>query len=229
MEPGRLVTMLLAHEHALFRAAIRAGLQDHPRVEVVGEAGNHPTLMSEADRLRPAVVLVDSAFPPDGGVKSCSDLKRRYDCRVVIICPESDQLLLIRALEAGADGYINGEGRLGEIVEAVTTVQRGEAFVPPRMLGSLLRSLIERRRADDKALERVARLSPREREVYALLIDGHDHDRIAKHLVISPATARTHVQNLLRKLEVHSRLEAAALAINHGLAEQLLPSRAVNH
>ena len=217
------IRVVLAHEHALFRAAIRAGLDDESRVTVVGEAADESILLNEIDRLKPHVAFIDSRLPPNGGVAACARLKGLpVSVRVVVTCPPSDQDVLISALEAGADGYVNHDAGLQEILEATCTVARGEAFVPPRMLGSLLRSLIERRRADNSAMERVGRLSQREREVYALLVDGNDHERIAERLVISPATARTHVQNLLRKLEVHSRLEATALAIQHGLTERLM-------
>jgi DNA-binding NarL/FixJ family response regulator len=218
-----LVTVLLAHEHALFRTAIRAGLEGHHQIELVGEAADEQGLFLETDRVHPRVALIDSDLPPNGGMSACAELKAQgASIRVVMICPASDQDVLIRSLEAGADGYVNHDATLGEISTAARAVANGDAFVPPRLLGSLLKSLIERRRADNSALERVNRLSAREREVYALLVDGNDHNRIAQHLVISPATARTHVQNLLRKLEVHSRLEATALAIQHGLTDHLL-------
>jgi DNA-binding NarL/FixJ family response regulator len=104
---------------------------------------------------------------------------------------------------------------------------RDELFVPPRLLAPLLKGLILRRREEDDVARRAARLTRREKEVFALLVDGHDHEKIAEALVISRATARTHVQNVLRKLEVHSRLEATALAIHHDLVSALSLTEAI--
>jgi DNA-binding NarL/FixJ family response regulator len=137
------------------------------------------------------------------------------------MCGGDDDELLVRALEAGADGYVRHEGGLGEIVDGCRALGRDEAFVPPRLLAPLLRGLIVRRREEDAIAQRAANLSRREKEVFALLVAGHDQHGIAEALVISPATARTHLQNVLRKLDVHSRLEATALAIRHDLVPSM--------
>jgi DNA-binding NarL/FixJ family response regulator len=118
---------------------------------------------------------------------------------------------------------VRHEGGISEIVAGCHALLRGEAFVPPRLLAPLLKGLIVRRREDDGVSQRVDRLSRREKEVFELLVSGHDQRGIANELVISPATARTHLQNVLRKLEVHSRLEATALALRHDLFPTLVP------
>ena len=215
-------SVLLAHEHTLVRAAVRVGLERNSDLTVVGEAASVGQALAEADRLRPAVAIIDADLPPDGGVRVCTALND-FDTstRVLIMCSGDDQRLLLHALESGADGYVRHEGGLNEIVAGCRALLRGEAFVPPRLLAPLLKALIVRRRQDDAVAERVARLSRREKEVFELLISGHDQGSIAKQLVISPATARTHLQNVLRKLEVHSRLEATALALSHDLTPAL--------
>jgi DNA-binding NarL/FixJ family response regulator len=217
-------TLLIAHEHALFRAAVRAGLEHDTDLTVVGHAVSARQAIGEADRLRPSVALIDSELPPDGGVPVCTAIKDLgIPTRVLLMCNGGDQGLLLQALEAGADGYVRHEGGLSEVAAGCHAAARGEAFVPPRLLAPLLRGLIVRQREESAVTERLARLSRREKEILGLLVSGHDQRSIAEMLVISPATARTHLQNVLRKLEVHSRLEATALALRHNFVPALSP------
>jgi DNA-binding NarL/FixJ family response regulator len=136
---------------------------------------------------------------------------------VLVLIDTQDATEILSALETGAVGTVSRDDRLDDVLRTVRGALRGEACVPRRLLGSVLGELIARRRRDDAVQLRYGRLSRREREVLALLAEGLDHTRIATALVISPQTARTHIQNILEKLEVHSRLEAAGLALEHDL------------
>jgi DNA-binding NarL/FixJ family response regulator len=210
--------LLLAHEHALFREALRAGLERYSDLAIVEESPSGPMAKADAERVRPAIALIDSELPPDGGISVCAAIKNAgIPTKVLLMCSGDDHRLLVRALEAGAEGYVRHEGGLSEIVDGCHALGRDEAFIPPRLLAPLLRGLIVRRREGDAIAQRAANLSRREKEVFALLVAGQDQQGIAEALVISPATARTHLQNVLRKLDVHSRLEATALAIRHDL------------
>jgi DNA-binding NarL/FixJ family response regulator len=124
------------------------------------------------------------------------------------------------SLEAGADGYAAEDVGLEGLAEAARRVQAGESVIPEGMLGMLLRSLIRRRREDDAALARFNCLSRREQEVLQLMVEGLDHQQIAAKLIVSPHTARTHIQKVLEKLGVHSRIEAARFALDHDLLER---------
>lgn len=135
--------------------------------------------------------------------------------------------MLLEVLDAGANGYLTRDAPLAELIRATRAVHGGETLVPPKMLGPLLSSLLRRKRDQDRAFERLARLTVREREVLALLAQGSDNDGIARALVISPQTARTHIQNILGKLEVHSRLEAAAFVTRSGLLGNLVRTSSV--
>ena len=110
---------------------------------------------------------------------------------------------------------------LSELIDATRAIHQGETLVPSRMLGPLLARLIHRRRERDEAAKRIGRLTRREREVLGLLSQGISNEGIAQALVISPETARTHIQNVLGKLGVHSRLEAAAFARQNQTAEEM--------
>ena len=128
---------------------------------------------------------------------------------------------MMEAMEAGASGYLTEGAALGDLVDATKAVFRGEALVPPRLLATLLNKLIRHRRERDEAIFLLSQLTRRERQVLAMLARGADNRAIAEALAISPDTARTHIQNLLGKLGVHSRLEAAAFAVRKGLHEDL--------
>ena len=167
---------------------------------------------------KPDVALICADLPHWDGIRACTDIKRLgMPTRVIVVGSEGDQSTLLLAVKAGADGYVTVSDSVDDLVDALHQVRRGESRIPSLMLGSLLRGLIELRREDDAALERFANLSKREREVLVGLVTGLDHHAIAARAHLSPHTVRTHTQNILTKLEVHSRLEAATFVFEHDL------------
>src|SRR2546425_2600498 len=215
--------IILADEQSLFREAVKVVLESQPDIEVVAEARDGIQAVAVAEETRPDVALLDINLPNCDGIRATSMIKERVpDCKVLVLTGEEDQETLVEALEAGASGYLTKECPLSELMEATRAVHRGETLIPSRMLGALLSRLIRRRRAQDEALQRISKLTKREREVLAFLAEGRDNDGIAQALVISPETARTHIQNVLGKLGVHSRLEAAAFVIQNGILEDLV-------
>ena len=215
--------IILADEQSLFREAVKVVLESQPDIEVVAEARDGIQAVAVAEESRPDVALLDINLPNCDGIRATSMIKERVpDCKVLVLTGEEDQETLVEALEAGASGYLTKECPLSELMEATRAVHRGETLIPSRMLGALLSRLIRRRREQDEALQRISKLTKREREVLAFLAEGRDNDGIAQALVISPETARTHIQNVLGKLGVHSRLEAAAFVIQNGILEDLV-------
>jgi DNA-binding NarL/FixJ family response regulator len=213
--------VLVADSHLLFRTALCAAIDQEPDLTAVGAPWDARAVLAASLEMRPDVILLDISLHPAGGLDVCTALKSRGDAaRVLMLSEEPEQRVLLAALEAGADGYVARTMTLGEVVGAIRLLHSGEASVPSGMLGVLLRRLIDRRREEDVVVDRYSRLSKREREVLTLVVDGLDNRAIADALVVSPHTARTHIQNVLEKLEVHSRLEAVALASEHGLVER---------
>lgn len=216
------IRILLADEQSLFREAVRVILESQPDLEVVGEAGDGLQAAREAERTKPDVALLDANLPNADGVRTTPMiLERQETCKVIVLADAEDDELLIDALEAGASGFLTKGSPLSELIDAARRVERGEVLIPPRLLGPLLHRLIKRRREQDEAYRQMARLTKREKEILALLADGADNNAIAQVLVISPGTARTHVQNVLGKLGVHSRLEAAAFVMRNGIRDEL--------
>lgn len=203
------------------RTTLATSLDRLRDVTVAATADDADTALLQAERVTAQVVIltVSCTTSLDAICEALHDLEPAP--KLLFVDDDADEEALLHAIEAGADGYAvrtNGDVEVGE---AVHSIVRGEAVIPPAMLGSLLRRLIQRRRDAANAADRLVELTRREREVLSLLVDGLDQQGIAANLFISPETARTHVQRILRKLDVHSRREAIALVSQAGLADRL--------
>lgn len=221
-ESAGRVRILLADEQALFREAVRRALESEGDLEVVAEARDGFQAVSEAERTSPSVALLDALLPKSDGIQTAWLIRQRVPgCEVVIVSGRADHRVLEQALEVGARGFVTKSSAMSELLNVTRAVHRGETLVPSGMLGDLLGGLMRRRHEQDEAFRRISRLTRREREVLHLLVDGSGTEAIAEKLVISPQTARTHIQNILAKLGVHSRLEAAALVNETGIRDGL--------
>ena len=182
-----------------------------------------PEAVAEAERTSPDVAIVAVDLLIGGGSTLTAQIHDRSpSCRVLALGADEDYGRLIELLDGGVTGYLTKEAPLSELVDATRAVHRGETLIPPRMLGPLLTALLRRRKERDSAYRQISHLTRREREVLVLLSEGADNEGIARALVISPQTARTHVQNILAKLSVHSRLEAAAFVTQNGILPDLV-------
>jgi len=190
--------------------------------KVVAEARDGFQAVADAERTSPRVAVLDAHLPSSDGIQTAWLIRQRVPgCEVVIVSGREDPRILEQALEVGARGFVTKASAMSELLTVTRAVHRGETLVPSRMLGDLLGGLMRRRHEQDEAFRRVSRLTRRERQVLHLLVDGSGTEAIADKLVISPQTARTHIQNILAKLGVHSRLEAAALVNETGIRDGL--------
>jgi DNA-binding NarL/FixJ family response regulator len=164
-------------------------------------------------------IVVDAGQDQAAITSWCARVAEQSTGPVLVLHDDADVDLLTGCLEAGAAGFQTKAIGVAELMTALDAVRRGEAVVPRRMLGGLLGSLIQRKRRDDDAADRYEALTRREREILAMIAHGDDRNAIAAQLVISPQTARTHIQNVLTKLGVHSRIDAARFAHQHGYAD----------
>lgn len=215
-EASPTVRLLVAESRALHRAALSAALDAEDGFEVVAQVGEDTEAVERAQRLDPDVVCIGTIVPDRAGLALCEQIKvERPDQRVLVIDDVANPCVLLAAVRVGVEGYTTKEMSLSTLVDAVRRVHAGEVVVPPAMLGGLLRSLTVGARHADESYELFLRLTAREKQVLELLADGCGNRTIAEILVISPQTARTHIQNVVRKLGAHSRLEAAAMAVEH--------------
>jgi DNA-binding NarL/FixJ family response regulator len=226
---GTKVRILLADEQSLFRQAVKLVLESEADLEVVAEARDGVGAVARAEKTHPDVALIDVDLPNGDGIRAAAMIKERVPgCRVLVLAGEESERTLIDALEAGASGYLTKDSPLSELIGATRAVNQGELMIPLRMMSSLITRLLVARREQHQALLQVSSLTRREREILALLSSGAGNDLIAQRLVISPETARTHIQNLLSKLGVHSRLEAAAFVARHGIVRDLMSEWAIS-
>jgi two-component system, NarL family, nitrate/nitrite response regulator NarL len=211
-----MARVFLADCQPLFNEALEALIARDGNNEVVGQASTAAQVSEAVVHLKPDLVVIDS----DLGLASRPTLVETIlqdlaDTKVILLSQETDIDLLLLAIRSGALGVVGKKSGTQTVLRAVQAVLDGEGVVPRAMLPELFRRLIDLGdRASDTPL---SRLSPREREVLALLGRGWSNSRIGDELFISPHTVRTHVQNILQKLEMHSKLEAATFAMQHEL------------
>lgn len=217
--------MFLADANSLFREAVRSVIQAQDGMRVVGEASDSAQLIAGAERTRPDVVVLDSNLPGESIERTITLARQSGRYELLMLLSTNEQDVLVTAVQHGVTGFVTKESPLSELIAATQAVHSGATIVPQRMLGPLLRALMSERKHQEEGLRRMSRLTRREKEVLAMLAEGADNDSIAEVLVISPQTARTHIQNILAKLDVHSRLEAATLAMQKGFSEELAAHR----
>ena len=212
--------MLLVDDHAVVRRGLVAFLDSEPDLTVVGEAEGGAQALDLLTRLasgglRPHVVLMDLAMEPLDGIETTREIRSRYsDVEVVALTSFGEAERVRAALEAGASGYLLKDSDADEVSAAIRAAHRGELPLDPAIAGGLTSSL----RAESPG-GRDAELTTRELDVLRLLGAGKSNRQIADELVISERTARTHVSNILGKLDLTSRTQAALWAVREGLVE----------
>lgn len=212
--------MLVVDDHAVVRRGLLAFLESEPDLEVVGEAEGGAQALELLARLasegrRPHVVVMDLQMEPLDGIESTRQIRSRHsEVEVVALTSFGEEERVHAALEAGASGYLLKDSDAGEVSAAIRAVQRGELPLDPAIARDLTSSLrAESREGPD------AELTARELEILRLLGAGKSNKEIAAELQISERTARTHVSNILGKLDLTSRTQAALWAVRRGLVE----------
>ena len=208
MEP-RPVSVLVVDDHRLMREGTAALLRADERVEVAGLARDGREALALAERRAPDVVLLDLDMPELPGLETCAALRERHpDMEVLILTVSERDDDLYAALRLGAAGYLLKDMPPGELVQAVLEAGRGEPRIAPRLARRMLAELGE----SAQAVDPLAVLSAREREILGLVAEGLRNREIAERLFLSEATVKTHVRNVLKKLRFRNRAQAAAFA-----------------
>ena len=206
------IRVLVVDDHVVFSDALATILGTEPEIEVVGKGGTVREAINSARALQPDVVLLDVHMPDGSGIEAVAAIKKdRPQTQVVILTSDEDESVLRSAVQAGVTGYLSKHESAAQVVQAVRSAARGEALIAPYMLARLLHGL---KKMDESGP--ATPLTKRELEVLRELSLGHDNDAVATALRMSPNTVRTHVQNILAKLKVHSKLEAVSRGIREG-------------
>lgn len=215
---GPAIRVVIVDDHVVFAEALQVVLNLESDIEVVAVSyGGHDVVERVLD-VHPNVVLMDYDLPGVDGVAATSRIRRQSpETRVVMLTASNDPRVLAAAVEAGASGYLTKERAAREVAQAVRAAAVGEMLIPPGMLPALLALLKRRADRSEQAATTGERLTRREREILEMLASGMSTAAIADAFVISPHTVRTHLQNIMAKLEVHSKLEAVTQALRLGL------------
>jgi NarL family two-component system response regulator LiaR len=209
------IRVLVVDDHAVVREGLRAFLELQDGIEVAGEASDGVEALDAVERIHPDVVLMDLVMPRLDGLEAMRALRERHPrTRVVVLTSFFDDEKLMPALRAGAAGYLLKNAQPQEVARAVRAAYAGETLLDPVVAARLVESLAGRREPLDL-------LTPREREVLELIGRGFPNKLIARELGIAEKTVKTHVGNVLSKLGVADRTQAAVVAVRAGLVDPL--------
>ncbi len=208
------IRVLVVDDHVIVRRGIRAVLELVPDIELVGEAANGAAAVAQDCALQPDVILMDLVMPGMDGVEAIHQIKaQRPQVRILVLTTFAGEEMVLAALKAGAAGYQLKDSTPEVLVEAIRAVYRGEPSLHP----AAARKVLQEISAPPRQPPATQLLTPRELEVLRCIAQGVENSEIAASLRISEATVRTHVSNILGKLHVPSRTQAALYAIKQGL------------
>ena len=207
----------LVDDHELFRQGLRELLTERG-FEVVGEASSGEEAVALAGKEIPDVLLMDISMPGMGGIEAARRIRAETPhTRIVMLTVSADERDVDEAILAGASGYLLKDAPIDAIVSGSAAAARGEALLSPAIAGNLLARIGASEPAGEPVPNFAVRLTDREREVLELMAAGRDNTQIAQELFISAQTVKNHVSNILAKLEVENRIQAAVYAVRRGL------------
>lgn len=215
MEPIRV---LIVDDHALFAEALAARLGREPDLVILPIAADVRRALALTATERPRVLVLDLTLGVESGLDVLARVRETYpDVRVVVLTATSGLDTLVHAVRGGAVGWLEKTEGADMVARVIRSAARRGGWIPPDLLGEVLRRLLSEDAAPDAGTRLLAELTPREREVLQCMVDGFGRAEIADRLGLSANTVRTHTQNLLAKLDLHSALEAITLAMRAGM------------
>ncbi|GAB2929881.1 response regulator [Streptomyces mayteni] len=214
-----VIRVLIVDDHQVVRRGLRTFLEVQDDIEVVGEAADGAAGVERAEELRPDVVLMDVKMPGTDGVEALGRLSELGNpARVLVVTSFTERRTVIPALRAGAAGYVHKDIDPEALAGAIRAVHAGHVLLQPEVAGALLAQ-----EAPGGNSGRAGSLTDREREVLALIARGRSNREIARALVLSEKTVKTHVSNILMKLDLADRTQAALWAVRHGISDENRP------
>jgi NarL family two-component system response regulator LiaR len=215
------ITLLIVDDHQMVRWGIRTFLEKQGDIEVVGEAASGEEALRLVADLAPDVALVDLLMPGMDGIEVTRQIKERSPrTQVIVLTSYHEDEHIFPAILAGALSYLLKDVSAGELADAIRKATRGEAVMHPHVAARVVGELRQKSRAQGSPSPALPVLSEREREVLRLIADGHNNAAIGERLVISEHTVKRHVSNILSKLHLADRTQAAAYAWREGLIDR---------
>ncbi|MFZ2361047.1 MAG: response regulator transcription factor [Anaerolineae bacterium] len=210
------IRLLLVDDHEIVRAGLRMLFSAEPTVEIIGEAASGEAAVAAVEDLEPDVVLMDVAMPGIGGVEATRRIKASHpQVAVLALTMHEDEEYFFEMLAAGASGYVPKRAAPDDLMSAINIVRQGDVYIYPSLARLLVKDFLHRSEAS--APETREELTPREQEVLTFIAEGYSNREIADVLVISVKTVDRHRENIMRKLQLHNRVELVKYAIEKGL------------
>lgn len=210
------IRILIADDHAIVREGLRALIATEPGLELVAEASDGMEAVSKAHTLKPDVILLDMMMPRLDGIGAITEIKKDSpDAKILVLTSFVDDEKVFAAIKSGALGYLLKDSSPQDLLRAIRSTYEGEAYLHPTIASKLIREL--KQPATDKP-KTESPLTGREVEILQFVAQGLTNDEIAEKLVVSERTVRTHVSNILAKLQLANRTQAALYALKEGLA-----------
>jgi two-component system response regulator NreC len=210
------IRLLLVDDHAVVRSGLKMLLENEHDVEIIGEASSASEAIEATLRLKPNVILMDIGLPDLSGTDATREIKKRVaDVSIVALTIHEDEEYFFKMLEAGASGYVPKRAAPEELLTAIRAAATGQVYLYPSLAKLLVRDFLDGGRASGE--ETSSGLTDREQEVLTYLAEGASNEEIATSLVISPKTVARHRENIMRKLNLHSRAELVRYAIRKGI------------
>jgi two-component system response regulator NreC len=214
------VRIVLADDHAMFRAGLKALLESEVRFEVVGEASTGEEAIDLARSVKPDIVVMDLSMPETNGLEATRRIAALgLNTRVLVLTVHAEEEYLVPVVEAGASGYLTKTSADIDLIEALKVVARGHVYLPPKATTLLLQQY--NKAQTDEEPSRLQNLSSREREVLALTAEGFSSREIGKKLFISPKTVDTYRSRIMEKLGLSHRSELVRFALKVGLLKEV--------
>jgi two-component system response regulator NreC len=208
--------LLLVDDHAVVRSGLRMLLENEQEIEIIGEAGNAREAIEAATRLKPNLILMDIGLPDLSGIDATREIKKQLPAvSIVALTIHEDEEYFFKMLEAGATGYVPKRAAPEELLTAIRAAAKGEVYLYPSLAKLLVRDYLNGGRPAEE--QTPSDLTDREQEILTYLAEGANNEEIAKALVISPKTVARHRENIMRKLNLHSRSELVRYAIRKGI------------
>jgi len=218
------IRILLADDHAVLRAGLRALLNDEPDMVVVGEAANGQEAVEQTARLHPDLVVMDLAMPVLSGLEATAAITaRQRGTKVLVLTMHAEEQYLFQVLEAGGSGYVLKQSADSDLLQAIRAVHRGEAFMYPAAVRLLLQAYLQGGKGAAAQQQAKGKLSEREEQVLALTAEGYSNQEIATRLYLSSKTVDTYRQRIMEKLDLHHRSELVHYALDRGLLKAQHP------